>query len=249
VSASSELPLGTRRVLVVGGGSGIGKAIATALIARGGRVAVCGRRAARLDEVVRASGGSAIALPCDVADPTARSGLLARARDLLGGLDGFVCAAGVAAHTPIGSIAEDALRAQLEVNLVAPMRLGEEGLQVIAPGGAMLFVTSTLALRPLPETMVYSASKAGLAAVVQALAAAGAARGIRASSVCPAAIDTEMIRAPRTKTELDALAARHPLGGRLGTPEDVADAALHLLAAPWTTGAMLVVDGGAMTSA
>jgi NAD(P)-dependent dehydrogenase (short-subunit alcohol dehydrogenase family) len=255
----STRPVGTRKVLVTGGGSGMGLAVAEALLRAGGQVAVTGRRAERLEAVVRAWPDQAVALPCDLASPSERAGLLARARDALGGLDGLVHSAGVVEHQLPGHISEDALRAQLEINLVAPLRLGEEALSVLEDGGGMVFIASTLALRPLPTSAVYSAAKAGLLAAMRSLAIAGAARRIRANAVCPGVVDTEMVRAPRLSpgepppegeelerrisAQLSTLGALHPLG-RLGKAEEVADAVLHLLAAPWTTGSELVIDGG-----
>lgn len=255
----SARPVGTRKVLVTGGGSGMGLAVAEALLRAGGQVAVTGRRAERLEAVVRTWPGQAVALPCDLASPSERTGLLARARDALGGLDGLVHSAGVVEHQLPGHISEDALRSQLEINLVAPLRLGEEALSVLEDGGGMVFIASTLALRPLPTSAVYSAAKAGLLAAMRSLAIAGASRRIRANAVCPGVVDTEMVRAPRLSpgetpptgeeleqrisAQLSTLGALHPLG-RLGKPEEVADAVVHLLSAPWTTGSELVIDGG-----
>lgn len=229
-------------VLVTGASSGIGRAVAELLIASGSKVAVASRRADAL-----AALGAHATMGCDVGDAAARAGLCARARAALGGrLDGLVCAAGVAHHRALdaGPIPEELLREQLDVNLVAPLRLGEEALTVLEPGGAMIFITSTLALHPIATSLAYSASKAGLIGVMRALAVAGAPRGVRAAAVCPGAVDTDMIRAGRTDAELAALRATHPLG-RLGTPADVAEAVAYLLGAPWATGTNLVLDGGA----
>lgn len=230
---------GLRRVLVVGGGSGIGRAVAEAVLARGGDVAVAGRRAALLDALAGAHPGRAHALPCDVADPAQRGGLLSRARNALGGLDGLVYAAGVAVHEEPRRIGDDSLRAQLEVNLVAPLRLFEDGLELVDDGGAMVYLSSTLALRPVRTSAAYSASKAGMVAALRALALAGAARGLRVNAVAPGLVDTDMLAGRDGR----ALAALHPLG-RLGAPHEIAAEVLHLLAAPWTTGAQIVVDGG-----
>lgn len=250
---------GTRRVLVTGGGSGIGRAVASRLVAAGGRVALLGRRPGPLEEMARAHPGAVLALPCDLADPTARSGVVARARELLGGLDGLVHCAGQVVHQPLGHIDEAALRSQLEINLVAPLRLGEEALRELEPGGAMVFVSSTLAERPIRTSAVYSAGKAGLHALVKVLALEGARRGVRVNVVAPGVVDSEMVRVPRLEpgepepstkeresriaAQLEFLRTLHPLG-RLGEPEDVAEAVLHLLGAPWTTGSVLTVDGG-----
>lgn len=243
---------GTRKVLVTGGGSGIGKAIAEALLARGGQVAVAGRRSEKLEEIVASSNGRAVALPCDLANPEEQRTLVQRAFDALGGLDGLVHSAGEVRHEPLGQIPEPSLRSQLEINLVAPLRLGEAALELLEEGGAVLFVSSTLAVRPVPTSAVYSAAKAGVLALMKSLALAGAARRIRVNAILPGVVDTEMIRTPRPRAGgsiqpvdevLEDLRALHPLG-RLGVPNEIAEAAVHLLSAPWTTGAELVVDGG-----
>lgn len=252
-------PLGTRRVLITGGGSGIGAAVAAALAKEGGRVVVAGRRADRLEAVAAADPGRIFPLPCDLGAAAERETLLPRARELLGGLDGLVCSAGQAIHQPPGHIAEEALRVQLEINLVAPLRLGEQALQELEAGGAVVFLSSTLAHRPIETSAVYSASKAGLEAAMRSLALVGAARGIRFNAVCPGVVDTEMVRAlrlapgeeapdpaereRRIETQLDELRALHPLG-RLGTPGEVAGVVHHLLGASWITGTAQVIDGG-----
>ncbi|MEN9800786.1 MAG: hypothetical protein RL653_4483 [Pseudomonadota bacterium] len=255
---NAPAPTGTRKVLVTGGGTGIGLAVCEALLQSGGEVVAVGRRAAPLEALAARFPGRAHALCCDVGDAQAREGLLSRAASLLGGLDGLVHSAGVVAHEPPGHISEQALRAQLDVNLVAPLRLGEQALSVLAEGGGMVFVSSTLAVRPVVTSAAYSASKAGLLQVMKVLAQAGAARRVRANAVLPGVVDTDMVRAPRLRpgeTELSdadaaarveeqlrGLAALHPLG--IGHPANVAEAVVHLLGAPWTTGSELVVDGG-----
>ena len=237
-------PLGARRVLVTGGGTGIGRAVAEAVLEGGGRVAVCGRREAPLRELAAAHEGRVAVLPGDVADGSFRAGLLGRAREALGGsLDGFVFSAGVVVHQPPGLIDEESLRAQLELNLVAPLRLGEEALDVLEPGGGAVFVSSTLAHRPVPTSAAYSAAKAGMLAVMKTLAIAattGPNTGLRVrfNAVSPGVVDTDMV-----KGRAEQLVGLHPLG-RLGRPEEIAAAVLHLLGAPWATGTELVVDGG-----
>lgn len=254
-----SLRMGTRRVLVTGGGSGIGRAVAETLLRGGAKVALAGRRRARLEEVAAGWPGRAEVLPADLSRPEEVATLLARARESLGGLDGLVCAAGVAHHQAPGTIDEAALREQLEVNLVAPLRLGEAALEVLEPGGGVVFVASNLAHRPIETSAVYSASKAGLLAAMRALARAGAPRSIRLNAVSPGIVDTEMVRTLRPErgepppsgeeaarklaAQLEGLRAAVPLG-RLGTPEEIAEAVVFLLGAPWASGVDWILDGG-----
>ena len=172
--------MGLRRVLVTGGGTGIGLAVCEAILAGGGQVVAVGRRSEPLQAIAARYPGQAHALVADLAAPEQREGLLARGRALMGGLDGF------------GSISEAALRAQLEINLVAPLRLGEQALELLEDGGGMVFVASTLAVRPVLTSAVYSAAKAGLIEAMKVLALAGAPRGVRASAVLPGVVDTDM---------------------------------------------------------
>jgi NAD(P)-dependent dehydrogenase (short-subunit alcohol dehydrogenase family) len=257
----SEPPLGLRRVLVTGGGSGIGKAITEAIVQRGGQVVIVGRRADVLKRLEARAPDAIRCITCDVTDDASRESLLTRACNELGGLDGFVHAAGVSMHEPFGKILDESVNEQLELNLVAPLRLGEEALHVLDDGGAMLFLGSTLAHRPVETSAVYSATKAGLLSLMRSFAQAGAARGVRANAISPGVVDTGMVRALRLPTEmrpprpeevrkrveeqLHGLRALHPLG-RLGTPEEVADIAIHALGASWMTGSDLVIDGGLM---
>jgi len=245
------------KVLVTGASRGIGAACARALLDAGAQVALVGRDERALAAV---AGGSdrAVVLGADLGDRAARDAVVDRAVAALGGLDGLVLAAGIASHTPFEALDEDALRAQLELNLVAPLMMLRRALGPLRAGrGSAVLVGSTLADRPAPTTTAYAASKAGLHNATRQLAAELAP--VRVNCVSPGVVDTAMTRAPRLlpgeempvgaeleariEGQLEALRSLHPLA-RLGTPEEIADAALYLLGAEWTTGAILTVDGG-----
>jgi NAD(P)-dependent dehydrogenase (short-subunit alcohol dehydrogenase family) len=100
-------------------------------------------------------------------------------------------------------------------------------------------VSSTLASRTAPNTLAYGASKAALDQAMRTLALELAPHAIRVSVVSPGIVETPMTAA----RDLDRLRALHPIG-RLGKPEDVAQAVLYLLDADWATGTTLIVDGG-----
>jgi 3-oxoacyl-[acyl-carrier protein] reductase len=250
VSSSLGPLIAYRRFLVTGATSGIGLAVTKALLDRGATVVAVGRRVEQLEPLLAVHRERLQPLRACLTDagdvrfivPQATAG---------GPLDGFVSAAGLAHHEPIGAISERTFREQFEVNTFAPMRLGEDLLTRLEPRAAMVFIASTLAHRPVATSYVYSATKAALLSAVKSLALAGAPRGIRVNALSPGVVDTPMIRTPRPGEEGDAavaermesLAALHPLG-RLGTAHEVAEAALQLLVAPWTTGAELLIDGG-----
>lgn len=125
----------------------------------------------------------------------------------------------------------------------------------------MVFVASNLAHRPIETSAVYSAAKAGLISAMRALALAGASRPVRVNAVSPGIVDTEMVRTlrleageeeprgeeaeARLRAQLEGLRAQVPLG-RLGRPEEIAEAVLHLLGASWITGADWILDGGGL---
>jgi NAD(P)-dependent dehydrogenase (short-subunit alcohol dehydrogenase family) len=238
------------RILVTGATSGIGRAVVEALLVRGAGVVAVGRRIEALDDLRDRYSEQLEPLRASLADGAEVSFIVPRALDR-GPLRGFVSAAGVAYHEALGAISERTLREQFEVNTFAPMRLGEELVTRLEPGSGMVFIASTLAHKPIPTSYVYSATKAALLSAVKSLAHAGAPRDVRVNAVTPGVVDTPMIRTPRegegnsanVAARMKGLAAIHPLG-RLGNADEVARAVVHLLEAPWTTGAELVVDGG-----
>jgi NAD(P)-dependent dehydrogenase (short-subunit alcohol dehydrogenase family) len=246
----SEPLITNERVLVTGATSGIGYAVTSALLDRGATVVAVGRHVDALTGLMALHRDRLQPLRANLTDAAELRFVVPRALEQ-GPLTGFVSAAGVAHHEELGAIAERSFREQFELNTFAPMRLGEELLGKVEPGGAMVFVASTLAHRPVPTSYVYSATKAALLSAVRSLASAGAGRNVRVNAITPGVVDTPMIRQRRRGEESDAdvaermrnLAALHPIG-RVGTTEELAQAVLHLLDAPWTTGAELVIDGG-----
>ena len=249
-----------RRVLITGASRGIGAAIARALIAGGARVAAVGRQRTSLEAVVGSASDHAV-IVADLERAQDAVACVDRAADALGGLDGFVSCAGIVEYAGVSAIAPDAVERQLAVNLVAPLLLAQRAaaLMQASGGGVMLFVASTLGLKPVPLTTVYSASKAGLISVARSLALELAGSAIRVNAIAPGVVDTEMVRVVRLQPgeaqpdaaeaerrierQIETLRALHPLG-RLGRTEDIAESALYLLRAPYVTGTVLTVDGG-----
>lgn len=242
--------------LVTGASRGIGRAIAELLLARGRSVIASARDGALLASLEQAHPGRVTTIPCDLAQPGAAAKLIERAREV-GTLHEVVLAAGIARYAAFADVTEQDLRAQLELNFIAPFTLLQHAGRSMAEG-SMVVVASTLAFRTAPTTAAYAASKAALVSAARSAALELAPR-VRVNVVAPGVVDTDMVRAPRralsrgedaaalVAQQLASLRALHPLG-RLGTPEEVAEAVLYLLDARWLTGTVLTIDGGLTVS-
>jgi NAD(P)-dependent dehydrogenase (short-subunit alcohol dehydrogenase family) len=238
-----------RTALVTGGGTGIGAAIAEALVAAGYRVCLSGRRQAALDEVLRRlPSGSAVACAGDVGDEgDVRRMVDAAARLGEGRLDVVVNNAAAPVNGTVETVALEDWRRALDVNLTGPMLVTRTALPALraAGGGAIVNVASVAALAGNPGITPYATSKAALVALTRQCAIDFGGDGIRVNAVCPGTIDTPWVQRLVTDAgeSLDALRARQPMG-RLGTPEEVAEAVLYLTTAEFATGTILTIDGG-----
>lgn len=225
-------------VLVVGGTSGIGLAIATAFRDAGAKVHATG---ATDTEVTAASSTTGI----DFSQLNVRdSGAIAALAATHPRLAALVDCAGV--NLRAAEFTEEGFTTALDINLTGAMRLATAFRPALANGGAMLAMGSMFSFFGAPHAPAYAASKAGLVGLVKSLAVAFAADGIRVNALAPGWIETAMTAVPRANPARFAeLSARIPLG-RWGVPGDIAPAALFLCSplAAYITGAVLPVDGG-----
>lgn len=233
-----------RVALITGGGTGIGAAIARRLSADGVAVALVGRRKEPLEstvEQIRESGGTASLHTADLATVDAGE-LVQSVVDAHGRLDILVHNAATYAPAPARETVAASWDAHFAVNVTAPFRLSVAAHPHLeAARGVIVSILTNLALRPVANTAAYSASKAALASLTQTLALEWAPDGIRVVGVAAGVVDSGL----HDDAVLEAMAGAHPLG-RVGRPEEVADAVAFLCdeGSSWTTGAILPVDGG-----
>jgi NAD(P)-dependent dehydrogenase (short-subunit alcohol dehydrogenase family) len=237
--------------LVTGAGSGIGRATAELLAARGGAVLAVDVNPSAAEETaarVRAQGGRAAVCACDVTRADDVDAAVERARRELGRLDVVVNCAGILRVAMLEATTEKEWNEVLAVNLTGAFLVTRAALRALREqgGGAIVHIASRAALRAKEAHGAYSASKAGILQLTQMAALEGAPHGIRVNCVCPGFIDTPMTRGTY---DIDAAIAAWrdvcPLG-RPGTPDDVARAMLFLASddAAFVTGVALPVDGG-----
>ncbi|HLI16240.1 MAG TPA: SDR family oxidoreductase [Acidimicrobiales bacterium] len=243
-------PVTGMSVVVTGGGSGIGAGIARHFVARGARVTICGRREEKLREVAAELGDACCALPGDVTDAAARRRVVDAALAHGGGIDVLVNAAANMYRGPLETLDEERLLALFHSNVVGAMLLTGLALPHLERArGCVVFFGSVHVARAFPGASPYAATKGALEALTGVLAAELGPRGVRVSCVRPGGVFSELNQRAglfddeQARARLEALGPAHVLG-RPGTPEEVAEAVEYLARAEWTTGSVLVVDGG-----
>ena len=248
ISLAANLLAG-RVVLVTGGGSGIGRTTAWIAARLGAQVVICGRKPEKLDAVARAIGARGLACearPLDIRDRAAVDALVADVHARHGRLDLLVNSAGGQFPQDAIEFSDKGWRAVIDTNLTATFRVVRRTLKrmIRQRSGRIVVISSIGALMGLPGQANYAASKAGLIGMARAIAREVASRGITVNVIAPGLIETDMTSALGPE-RLDLLATQVP-AGRLGTPDEVADAAVFLASssASYITGAILAIDGG-----
>ncbi len=237
--------------VVTGGGQGIGEGIAKGFAGAGAAVVVAARhvdRVARVAAEITAAGGRAHAVPTDVTDRAALVALADAAVATFGGLHIWVNnAGGSPVQAPLRDLDEADWDACLALNLTAVWRASVIAAERMTGGGCIINVTSPAASRAVPGSGHYSAAKAGVDALTRTMSVE-LAPAIRVNGIAPGFVPTEVVMTALS-TDLAALekmaATRIPLK-RLGTPDDMAAAAIYLAsdAGSWVTGQTITVAGG-----
>jgi NAD(P)-dependent dehydrogenase (short-subunit alcohol dehydrogenase family) len=246
----------TASVLVTGGGSGIGAAVALAAGQRGDRVAVLDvdGAGAIADQARHAGAPAAVGLEVDVRDEAAVEAAIATVTDELGVPTAVLANAGIEVNAPAHELEREQWDRTLDTNLTGAFLTARHAIRALLGASAR----GSLVLTSSPSAFVgfagggnaaYAASKGGISALVRSLALDYAPHGIRVNAVVPGATDTPLLAAGGSAREELVERARHEIPlGRLAAPSEVAEAVLWLWsdAASYVTGSHLVVDGGLM---
>jgi len=238
-------------ILVTGGASGIGLAIATAAVRDGARVALLDAAADKVEAAaagLRAEGHQAMALALDVRDGAACDAAVERIEREFGAIEGMVASAGVSPPSPAATMSDEIWSRCIDINLSGMFRsmrpVGQRMLE--RRRGAIVAIASVDGLGGHAARAHYSASKHGVIGLTRSLAIEWGRHGVRVNAIAPGVVDTPLLRTnipPDHKQH--AMLDRVPMG-RLARAEEQAGPALFLLsdAASYVNGSVLTVDGG-----
>lgn len=234
----------SERVVVIGGGSGMGLEVARKLLAAGSEVVIAGRSAERLAAARAALGAERIeALTVDIGERSQVAALFAR----VGPLKHLVVTAADLPYGPAVDLTEAEMMRAVRSKLLGPLFVAQESAARLEPGGSVTFTSGIAARRPTRGGCAAAAINSGLEGLVRALAVELAP--IRVNAVSPGWTETPIwdamagMTAARKQELFTSMAARLP-SGRIGRPDDIADAVVFLMKNEFCTGTVLDVDGG-----
>ncbi len=244
--------LSGKTAIVTGSSRGIGRAIAEAFADAGGKVVISARNAEPCEETaaaIRAKGGEAIAVPARISDKAQLESLVAKTRETWGAVDILVCNAAVNPHYgSLDKLTDEVFERMMVNNVLSNLWLS----RMVAPDmrarrdGAIIFITSTAALRATTMLGMYGVTKTADYALCRNLAAEWGPDNIRVNCIAPSVVTTQFARVLYEEPERRAAREAGTLLKRLGEPDDIAGVALMLAsrAGAYITGQTIVVDGG-----
>lgn len=234
-----------RRIIVTGAASGMGEGVAALFAAEGARLVLLDVAEERLAKVAAQTGQ--LARCCDVSDERQVDEAIAFAAEAMGGIDGLVNVAGILVAKPVAQTSWQDFQRLVAINLGGPFLTCRAALPFLsqADQATIVNVSSLSGVRSQPRMAVYSATKAGLVAFSEALSGE-LPTNVRINSICPGVIRTPMVDFMFDGDESEEQVAKTIRVGRLGTPQDVAEACLYLSspASAFVSAANLTVTGG-----
>jgi NAD(P)-dependent dehydrogenase (short-subunit alcohol dehydrogenase family) len=236
--------------VITGGSSGIGFATAKRFIVEGAKVAITGRNQQALDTAIAALGSSAISIQGDVSSLTDLNRVFQKVETTFGKADILVVNAGVYVIGPLADFTEEMFDNVIDINFKGAFFTVQKALPILNNGASVILISSTVNEKGIPNHAAYSASKAAIRSLARSFSAELIGRKIRVNSLAPGPIDTPVFETVtgssiEAKAMAEAMANFTPLK-RLGTPEEIAGAAVYLASdeSAFMLGAEILVDGG-----
>lgn len=242
--------LDDRVAVITGGGNGIGRGTALVLAGNGARVAVVDIDRAAAEEtalLVRSKGGEALAVEADVSNASAVKKMVGAVVERWGRLEILVNNAGIIRYGNVVDMDEETWDALFDVDVKGCFLCSKYAIPEMRRrgGGAIINISSVMAMVCWPQHAAYCAAKAGVIGLTKAMALDHIRDAIRVNCICPGTVRTPMTEASYDGATLELIGHCHPVG-RLGTPEDIGHVVAFLASeeSAFLTGAVLVADGG-----
>lgn len=244
-----KLSLKNKIALITGGGSGIGYAIAQAMLKAGAVVVITGRREEALKDAVKDLGNKAFYVVNDVTDLPTLPHLVETIEKKYGAIDIVVNNAGINMKKPALEVSDEDFHRIVHTNLHAVFALTRECAKrmVARKDGCILMISSMAAYYGIDRVAAYGASKSGVEGMVKILASEFSPHNVRVNAIAPGFIETNMMKTAMSSDpdRMNRALRRTPMG-KFGKPEDIGNAAVFLASdlAAYITGVSLPVDGG-----
>jgi len=249
--SSSSLPLQGKIALVTGSSQGIGAAIAHKLASQGATVIVnYVHNKGKAEEVIKSiesvGAGKAFAVQADVSGVEGAKALVQETVRLAGHIDILVLNAGIMGSATLSTLTEDFYDQHFNTNVKGPLFLTQAAVPHMPAGGRIIFFSTGLAIQSgiTPNYLVYTATKGAIEQLSRILSKELGAKGITVNSIAPGPVATELFLQGKPEQLLEGIKKSGPFG-RLGEPDDIADAVAYLASpgAKWVSGALLRVTG------
>ena len=236
--------LSNKHILVTGASSGMGRVFSQMIAKEGAIVTIVARNEERLQQTLDSLDGKGHDYKvCDLTDENQMKNIISDMTPI----DGVVFCAGINDYVPVKFLKQEKIDRIFQTNYFSEILLTQMLLKrkLIKKGASLVYISSLSSVLGVQGTLLYASSKAAINSAVKVIAAELAPQGIRANSICPGIVKTEMLSGTNIDEEAFMKQAEdYPLG--LGTPEDVGNAVIYHLSdgSRWLTGQSMILDGG-----